>query len=215
MLSASVAHEMNTPLAVLHGSVEKLLETSADHATRLRLERMLRVTTRLRTISEGLVDFARVRREAMEPVQMRGLIDEAWSLVAIDEKAGQVNFKNEVNDSAAVVGNSDRLIQVFVNLLRNAMQVVPVGGHIWVRSRSFQRDGISWVCTAVEDDGPGIPSEVLPDIFDAFVSSRLDARGTGLGLYVAAGIVQQHQGQIHAGARPGGGARLEVLLKAV
>jgi signal transduction histidine kinase len=214
MLSASVAHEMNTPLAVLHGSVEKLLETSADPAARQRLERILRVTTRLRTISEGLVDFARARRDTMEPLPMRGLIDEAWNLVGIDEKAGRVSFRNEVGENATVVGNSDRLIQVFVNLLRNSMQVVPDGGNIWVRSSRFERDGNCWVCTAVEDDGPGIPREVLPDIFDAFVSSRLDARGTGLGLYVAAGIVQQHEGQIHAANRSGGGARLEVVLKA-
>jgi signal transduction histidine kinase len=66
----------------------------------------------------------------------------------------------------------------------------------------------------VEDDGPGIPKDVLPNIFDAFVSSRLDSRGTGLGLTVAAGIVQQHDGQIIASNRPGGGARLEVLLAA-
>ena len=64
LLSASVAHEMNTPLAVLHGSVEKLLETTTDPAARDRLRRMLRVTDRLRTISEGLVDFSRVRRKS-------------------------------------------------------------------------------------------------------------------------------------------------------
>ena len=58
----------------------------------------------------------------------------------------------------------------------------------------------------VDDDGPGIPADVLPDIFDAFVSSRLDAKGTGLGLTVAQGIVQQHGGTIHAGNREGRGA---------
>ena len=213
LLSASVAHEMNTPLTVLHGSVEKLLETTTDPHTRDRLSRMMRVTQRLRTISEGLVDFARVRRDAMERVQLKGLIDEAWSLVSIDDKASQVVFSNEVTDAVAVVGNADRLVQVFVNLLRNALQVVHDGGHIAVRCRRIERDGKRWVCTMVEDDGPGIPKSVLPNIFDAFVSSRLDSRGTGLGLTVAAGIVQQHDGQIHASNRPGGGARLEVVLR--
>lgn len=214
LLSASVAHEMNTPLAVLHGSIEKLIETTADAHAQERLQRMLRVTQRLRRISEGLVDFARVRKEAMERVALRPLIEEAWNLVSIEDKAAQVVFQNDVTDAAAVVGSADRLVQVFVNLLRNALQVVPEGGRIQVRCRPIQREGNRWICTMVEDDGPGIPADVLPNIFDAFVSSRLDSRGTGLGLTVAAGIIQQHDGQIHAANRPGGGARLEVLLRA-
>lgn len=214
MLSASVAHEMNTPLAVLHGSIEKLLETTEDPHTRERLERMLRVTRRLRKISEGLVDFARVRKDTMGPVPLRTLVEEAWGLVSIDDKAGQVRFTNEVGAQMAVYGNGDRLIQVFVNVLRNSLQAVQPGGVVSVRARCFEREGRRWVCTIVEDDGPGIPPGVLPSIFDAFVSSRLDAQGTGLGLTVAAGITQQHDGQIHASNRPGGGARLEIILPA-
>ena len=210
LLSASVAHEMNTPLAVLHGSVEKLLESTTDSQVRERLQRMLRVTERLRRISEGLVDFARVREVAMGPVMIKGLIDEAWGLVSIDDKAAQIIFANEVPEGAKVHGNADRLVQVFVNVLRNALQVVPNGGHVTVRARKAQRQ----YCISVEDDGPGIPAEVLPNIFDAFVTSRLDARGTGLGLTVAAGIVQQHEGQIQASKRPGGGAKIEVQLRA-
>jgi signal transduction histidine kinase len=214
LLSASVAHEMNTPLTVLHGSIEKLLETTTDEHARERLARMRRVSERLRTISAGLVDFARVRRDTMERVELRPLIDEAWNLVSIDDKASQVVFLNQVGEKAAVVGNPDRLVQVFVNLLRNALQVIGIGGHITVRTRPIEREGKRWVCTMVEDDGPGIPKDVLPNIFDAFVSSRLDSQGTGLGLTVAAGIVQQHEGHIAASNRPGGGARLEVVLLA-
>ena len=94
LLSASVAHEMNTPLAVLHGSIEKLLETVEAPATQSRLQRMIRVTQRFRKISEGLLDFARVRRKEMEPVELRPLIDEAWGLVAIDEKSSDVALEN-------------------------------------------------------------------------------------------------------------------------
>jgi signal transduction histidine kinase len=186
MLSASVAHEMNTPLAVLHGSVEKVLETTRDAPTRERLERMVRVTRRLRSISEGLVEFARVRHDNMGAVPLRNLIDEAWGLVSIDDKAQQIAFRNEVDAVSAVFGNSDRLIQVFVNVLRNALQALPPEGHVWVRTRSYERDGRRWQCTTVEDDGPGIAPGILPTIFDAFVTSRLDAKGTGLGLTVAA-----------------------------
>jgi signal transduction histidine kinase len=212
LLSASVAHELNTPLTVLQGSIEKLTETTSDAATLDRLARMLRVTQRIRKISESLVDFSRVRKQHLEPVLLRHLIDDAWSLVAIDEKAAAAHFENLVRPNDLVNGNSDRLIQVFVNLLRNALYAIRPSGRIIVNSRNLNRNAQSWISVTVEDDGPGIPSDVLPDIFEAFVSSRLDANGTGLGLTVAEGIVHQHGGTIAASNRAEGGACLEVAL---
>jgi two-component system NtrC family sensor kinase len=214
LLSASVAHELNTPLAVLHGSIEKLMETVASPQAQERLARMLRVTQRLRTMSEGLVDFARVRKQDTGPVALRPLIDESWGLVAIDEKASEARFTNLVRREDMVIGNSDRLIQLFVNLLRNALYAIQSGGNIAVRSCRLVDNGQPWIIVAVEDDGPGIPPDVLPNIFEAFVTTRLDARGTGLGLTVAEGIAHQHGGEITAGNRPGGGACLEVRLPA-
>ncbi|HEX5226549.1 MAG TPA: histidine kinase dimerization/phospho-acceptor domain-containing protein, partial [Bryobacteraceae bacterium] len=137
LLSASVAHELNTPLTVLQGSIEKLTETTRDAATLERLARMLRVTQRIRRISESLVDFSRVRKQHMEPVALRHLIDEAWTLVAIDKNAAASRFTNRVSAEDMVFGNSDRLVQVFVNLLRNALYAVPASGEIQVESRRF------------------------------------------------------------------------------
>ncbi len=212
LLSTSVAHELNTPLAVLQGSIEKLLESTSDTHALERLNRMLRVTQRLRKISEGLVDFARVRKQESEAVALRALIEESWNLVAIDEKASAIQFLNNVRESDTVLGNADRLVQVFVNLLRNALLAVAPGGLITVESKALQRAGQNWISCAVLDNGPGIPAHMLPNLFEAFVTTRLDARGTGLGLTVAEGIVSQHGGTITASNRPEGGACLEVLL---
>lgn len=214
LLSASVAHELNTPLTVLQGSIEKLTETSRDPVTLERLARMLRVTQRILKISESLVDFSRVRKQHMEPVPLRHLIDEAWSLVAIDNKAAASHFTNQVGADDIVNGNSDRLVQVFVNLLRNALYAVPSSGEITVHSKRLNRNAQRWISIAIEDNGPGIAPDVLPDIFEAFVSTRLDAKGTGLGLTVAEGIIHQHGGTIAASNRPEGGACLEVTLPA-
>jgi signal transduction histidine kinase len=215
LLSASVAHELNTPLAVLNGSIEKLIETTSDAPTLDRLARMQRVAQRLRRISESLVDFAKTRKQEMEPVAVRPLIDEAWSLVAIDEKSSGVEFSNHVRPEDRAIGNPDRLVQVFVNLVRNALNAIESSsGRIEVRSRRQERGGQPWIVIAVEDNGRGIPADVLPDIFDAFVTTRLDARGTGLGLTVAAGIITQHGGTISASNRAEGGACLEVSLPA-
>jgi signal transduction histidine kinase len=216
LLSASVAHELNTPLAVLAGSIEKLIETNPDLHTQDRLARMQRVTHRLRRISESLVDFSRVRKTQMEPTALRPLIEEAWTLVAIDEKSSHVEFLNHASADHRVIGNPDRLLQVFVNLLRNALNAIgsDAVGHIEVHTRREQRDGRPSIVLTVEDNGQGIPAYVLPDIFDAFVTTRLDAHGTGLGLTVAEGIITQHGGTIAASNRPEGGARLEVCLPA-
>jgi len=216
LLSASVAHELNTPLAVLAGSIEKLIETNPDSHTQERLARMQRVTHRLRRISESLVDFSRVRKTQMEPAALRPLVDEAWTLVAIDEKSSHVEFLNHADAEHRVIGNPDRLLQVFVNLLRNALNAIgsDATGRIEVRTRREQRDGRASIVLTVEDNGQGIPAYVLPDIFDAFVTTRLDAHGTGLGLTVAEGIITQHGGTIAASNRPQGGACLEVCLPA-
>jgi len=215
LMSASIAHELNTPLAVLHGSVEKLLETVKDAATLERLARMQRVTERLRKLSGSLLDFARPPQYVMAPVEVRGIVEEAWGLVSIDEKAATVRFEDGIPAGDLVTGDTDRLVQVFVNMLRNALGAVKAGGSVRVHSRLVTAESQAWVIVDVDDDGPGIPAEALPQIFEAFVTSKLDARGTGLGLTVAAGIVQQHGGAIEASNRPRGGARLEVRLPAV
>lgn len=213
MLSAGVAHELNTPLAVLQGSLQKMLETASDQVTRERLQRMLRVAERLRSISESLIDFARARTQTVEPTELRPLIDEAWALVQIEPDAGQVVLHNRVEDGCQVLGNADRLLQVCVNLFRNSVNAVGGQGNIYVSAHNYSTDR-DWVVLSVEDDGPGIDPEILPTIFEPFITSRLDSRGTGLGLAVAEGIIQQHGGVIVASNRPEGGARFEVTLPA-
>lgn len=215
MLSASVAHELNTPLAVLQGYIEKFSEERHSPQQEERIRRMLKMTQRLRRISESLVGFSRVRKESLEPVNVASLLEEAWQIASIEEKASRVRFLNQCDPEHAVQGNPDRLLQVFLNLIRNALQAVPEReGEITVSSTVMGGEGKEQVRILVEDNGPGIPAEVLPDIFDAFVSTRLDSKGTGLGLTVSEGIVHQHGGSITASNRSTGGASLEVKLAA-
>jgi len=202
---------LNTPLSVLYGSIEKLLEKEQSPQVRERLDRMLRVTQRLRRISEGLTGFARGGQRAVGPVDLRGIVEEAWALLAMDEKAATVQFENRVPPNLTLTGDADRLVQVFVNLLRNALDAVGAGGHIAVRTRNAETGQVR---ITVEDDGPGIAAGMLTEMFEAFVSNRLDAKGTGLGLTVAEGIIVQHGGTITAYNRPEGGACVEIRLPA-
>lgn len=213
LLSASVAHEINTPLSVLRGSIEQLLESADEPQTRERLTRIRRVADRLNRISESLLDFSRTRRpQHSAPVDLHALVDEAWGFLALDERAAAVRFRNEIPADWLAPGDEDRLMQVFVNLLKNGVYAMDAAGDIVVRARRHHTETGGWIVIEVDDDGPGIPADVLPNIFDAFVSSRLDSRGTGLGLTVAEGIVQQHGGQLSAANRADGGARLTVRL---
>ncbi|MEZ5365996.1 MAG: HAMP domain-containing sensor histidine kinase [Bryobacterales bacterium] len=215
LLSASVAHELNTPLSVIRGTVEKLLETIEQPLERARLERVGRMADRLHRISESLLDFSRVRgEEQRRPAPLHSLLDEAWSLIALDDRAAEVQFLNDVAPDAYALGDYERLMQVFVNLLKNGLYALDGPGVIRASSRHELERGKPFVVVEVDDSGKGIPPDVLPNLFEAFVSTRLDSRGTGLGLTVAEGIVQQHGGQLVAANRPEGGARLTVKLPA-
>ncbi len=213
LMSAQLAHEINSPLSVLHGSIESLLEQIQDGSYREKLRRMLRVTERLRRISGGVLAFSRPSGGDVRPVAVRSVVDEAWSLVSFEPKASAVTFLNETRDHDFVAADPSALVQVFVNLLRNALDAVSSGGVIVVRSSRLAAGGQDWVQILIEDDGPGVPADLLPRLFEAFATNRPDRRGVGLGLNVSHEIVQRHGGTIAAGNRPGGGASFEVRLQ--
>jgi signal transduction histidine kinase len=223
LMSAGVAHEINTPLAVLHGSLEKMIETCDQPSHAERLQRMLRVTERLRGISESLTDFARARTQTMEAVRLKPLLDEAWSLVSIEARDLHIEFVNQAGATDTVIGNAGRLLQVFVNLFKNGVYAIKdrtktghangASGKLCVYTRRVVQDEKHWLQLTIEDNGAGIPPDVLPRIFEPFITSRLDANGTGLGLAVTAGIIDQHGGLIVATNRPAqGGAQFEITL---
>jgi signal transduction histidine kinase len=217
MLSASVAHELNTPLAVLNGSIEKLIESFSrdgrDPQTLERLARMQRVAQRLQRISESLVGFSKVRKQQMEPLALRPLVEEAWGPGGDRRKI----LRRRIRESDPRRGSRDRKLGPLGAGVREsaAQRAERDRGNLGSHRSPFTNCGEGRAALdpdAVEDNGRGIPPDVLPDIFDAFVTTRLDARGTGLGLTVAEGIVIQHGGTIAAANRAEGGARLEVML---
>ncbi len=220
MMSAGIAHELNTPLAVLKGSVQQFEEQGLPEAQRPRLELIKRVIGRLERLGESLLDFARAREPSRTPLRLREIVDESWTLVSLDRDARAVGFTNSLTDSinGQVLGDPDRLTQVFVNLLRNAVDALDAGsgpdGSIRVSQDIVERDGARWICIRITDDGPGIDPAILPRLFEPFASTRLDSHGTGLGLAVAEGIIKEHAGVLIAGNRPGPdtGAIFEIML---
>lgn len=246
LMSAGIAHELNTPLAVLKGLVERLNKALVPGAafragsgpspvTAEEAALMLRVVGRLERLSESLLDFARVRPPRTEVVALRPLVDEAWTLVRLDRSAERVQLENRVSEELRAACDADRIVQVLVNLLRNGVDAmigdsgeVPPGAMITVSGeRGVTPHGGSgapggWAAIRISDNGPGIDPDLLSRLFEPFASTRLDSKGTGLGLAVAEGIVREHGGVLLARNRSdgprgragesGSGAVFEIVL---
>jgi len=219
MLSAGIAHELNTPLTVVKGLAEKLDRSGGQGLSQEETRLLVRVVGRLERLGESLLDFARVRPPQTKPVKPREIVDEAITLVRLDRDAKVVQIENTVDAGLVIACDADRIVQVFVNLIRNsvdAVRVSDIGGEIEIAGELFERDGAEWVSLRVIDDGPGIAPELIESLFEPFVSTRLDARGTGLGLAVAEGIVRQHGGVIVAHNRATTrGSVFEIVLPVV
>ena len=223
MLSAGVAHEINTPLAVLKGLVIEINDKPGVPMAAAKAGLMLRVVDRLEKLAEGLLDFARVRSPRIAPVPVANLARQALELLSLDDPVRRVRVDVRVDAALRAPCDGDRMVQVLVNLIRNAAEAlveheVP-SPTITIAAEALEREGSGWVSITVRDNGPGIPAELLPSLLEPFVSSRLDAKGTGLGLAVADGIVREHGGVLIArnadGADSGAvGAEFEVLLPA-
>lgn len=228
VLSAGLAHEINTPLAVVKGLAEKLVKEPYRRLEPDEAALLLRVVGRLERLSESLLDFARVRPPTSRPTEIKPLLDEAWTLVSLDRDArrGGVEFVNQVPSGLVVVCDGDRIMQVFVNLLRNAVDAssgpgaakhgtaAPSSPRIEARSAILDRAGERWASIVIADSGPGIAPEILGRLFEPFASTRLDSRGTGLGLAVSHGIIREHGGALVGRNRAGEarGAEFEILL---
>jgi len=128
MMSAGLSHEMNTPLAVLKGLAEKLARgrgvVGAGGLSEEEAALMVRVVGRLERLSESLLDFARVRPPQSRPTDLRGLVEEAWTLVSLDREAKEVRFEDRVPEGTIVECDPDRIVQVLVNLLRNSVDAL-------------------------------------------------------------------------------------------
>lgn len=224
MMSAGIAHELNTPLAVIKGSVEQIAQDPSRPVEPARAALMLRVVQRLERLSESLLDFARVRPPQSREIDIATLVDEAATLVRLDRSIRMPSFENQVPPSLRAVCDPDRMTQVLVNLIRNAADAMTGGTRvssrepmIAVSADETRKDGRGWVSLRIRDNGPGISPAILSRLFEPFASTRLDSRGTGLGLAVAEGIVREHGGVLLARNLIGTdqaplGAEFEILL---
>ncbi|MFG0286255.1 MAG: sensor histidine kinase [Phycisphaerales bacterium JB039] len=219
MMSAGISHELNTPLTVLKGLVEKLQAEPEHRARPEDAALMLRVVHRLERLGESLLDFARARPSVASPHELRPMVEEAMTLVRLDRELDTVQLVNQAPDRLVVECDGDRILQVLVNLIRNAADAFAAAGRatgvVTVGASTVRREHTDWVSVTISDNGPGIDSEIISTLFEPFVTTRLDSRGAGLGLAVSDGIIREHGGLLMARNRTdGSGAVFEILLPA-
>ncbi len=210
LLAAGVAHEVNTPLAVISTYAQMLAkQVAGDSQKTVILDKIAKQTFRASEIVNSLLNFSRTSSTSFGDVSLNKVILETLSLLDHQLQKAGIQVKTEMAPNLpAVHGNTGKLQQVFLNLFLNARDAMTAGGTLEVRTWS---EGLG-VKAEVADSGPGIAPENLHRIYDPFFTTKAARKGTGLGLSVTYGIIQEHGGSIEVANRPSGGARFRLEL---
>jgi GAF domain-containing protein/ActR/RegA family two-component response regulator len=218
-LVSGVAHELNNPLSVVIGHGQLMLTKNPPPEFRRPIELIVAQGDRMSKIVQGLLLFSRQRSTARGPVSLPEIVEQTLFLRAAQLRLSGIEAQVEhAPDLSAADGDAHQLQQVILNLILNAEQAIlagraegsspadapdGAGARIRIRMGLATVDGVEWVSLEVEDNGPGIAPDVLPRVFDPFFTTKAVGQGTGLGLSVSYGIVEQHAGHLLAESRPG------------
>ena len=210
LLAAGVAHEINTPLAVI-SSYAQMLSKQLKGDTRLGpvLDKITQQSFRAAEIANGLLNFSRTSTTEFRSTDLNQVIHDTLSLLEHQFKTAKIAVDlNLAEDLPLIHGNPGKLQQVFLNLLLNAKEAMPEGGSL--RVATFANENDNSVAALVADSGAGIAPEHMKRIYDPFFTTKTapmpgKRRGTGLGLSVSYGIIQEHAGKIRVESAVGAG----------
>jgi two-component system, NtrC family, sensor kinase len=213
LLAAGVAHEVNTPLAVISNYIQMLAKQMPESDPRHSIiEKIVKQTFRASEIVNNLLNFSRTGAAEAADVDVNRVVEETLSLVAHPLKTSQIRVVKQLGEPLpAVRGSANKLQQVFLNLFLNARDAMPGGGMLEVRTAAHNGS----VEIEIADTGAGIAREHIHRIFDPFFTTKASGRGTGLGLSVTYGIIKEHSGKIDVRSTPGKGTSFHVEFPAV
>lgn len=203
LLAAGVAHEVNTPLAVITSQAQMLMKQMPDDDVNSRtLDKIIKQSFRASEIVNNLLKFSRVSGSEQSELDLNKVIRETLSLVDPMLRSSKITLNTQLlGGLPPVYGNYGKLQQVFMNLIMNARDAMPRGGELTLATETEN----STVLVEVSDNGIGIPSDQLSKIFDPFFTTKSTSRGTGLGLAVSYGIIREHAGNIRVESSVGRG----------
>ncbi len=213
LLAAGVAHEVNTPLAGISSYTQMLLKQfPPTDPRRAVLEKIETQVLRASQIVQSLLNFARMERPTVSELDIRRVLEDTLQLLEPQLRNTRIEVvKRYAEELPPVLGDAPKLQQVFMNLILNARDAMPEGGRLTLTT--YLSDG--HVCVDVEDTGVGIPPEHIARIYDPFFTTKGVGRGTGLGLALSYGIVQEHAGRILVESQVGRGTRFTIALPAL
>jgi len=206
------AHELNNPLTSIMGLAELLQENESSEPLRKQLAMLQQQARRAADVVQNLMYFSRPPSPGKGTVNLGELVQRTLHLHAYSLRKNNITVDFLPDASLPPLeGDPHQLMQVFLNLILNAEQAMRD-----VRDRGTLRvrleKGTNSVSAIFQDDGPGIPVKILPNIFDPFYTTKRPGRGTGLGLSICKAILREHLGNIEASSGPGGGALFTVTL---
>lgn len=209
LLSAGVAHEINTPLTGISSYVQLLQKKLTDAHYRQILEKIEAQTERVARIVKNLLNFARYPSDTtFRQINLKESLQEIISL--IDYKLKTMNIKLELNlqEIKPIFGQAERLQQVFINIILNALDAMPKGGKLRIDLYQKNQEAV----ISIADTGIGIKKEHLPRIFDPFFTTKGLGKGTGLGLSISYAIIKDHDGRIEVESEVGKGTTFYIYL---
>jgi signal transduction histidine kinase len=213
-LLAGVAHELNNPLAVVSGQAELLQSQCAGRPEAVRAEKIVKAAERCVRIVRNFLALARERPPERTLVDVNAVVREAVELLSYELRTDSVDIEIELTERLPRLwADANQLQQVVLNLVANAhhaLRQMPVPRLLRVATRNApDRHAVQ---LSVVDTGPGIPAEVLGRIFDPFFTTKPPGQGTGLGLSLSHGIIEEHGGSIQVDSTPGRGATFLIEL---
>jgi two-component system NtrC family sensor kinase len=218
-LAATVAHEINNPLAGIL-TYAKLLRKWLDRdgwdakrrdEVRGSLELIESESRRCGEIVRNLLTFSRSSPMNLQWVDLNQVIDRCVRLVQHQTELSNVQLQPQMaEDLPQVQCDAAQIEQLLLALIMNAVDALPHGGNLWVRSRMVPEIGA--VQLEVQDDGVGIPEDILPNLFEPFFTTKEKGHGVGLGLAISKGIVERHRGRIDVDSKPGQGTKFTISL---
>ncbi len=222
-LASGLAHEIGTPLNIISGRAELMKRRLEDkQGIERNLDVILNQTEKITRIIQQLLGFVRKKKPEQRPLDPGPLLESTLDFLDQQIQKQKVKVvKKLTNPLPAIIGDPDQLQQVFLNLILNAIQSMPKGGELRLKAagRSISKEGLqesqgSYVEICVEDTGVGMEREVVENIFSPFFRTKEKERGTGLGLTVSQGIIQDHEGWIEVESEVGKGSVFKVYLPA-
>lgn len=209
-LAAGVAHEINNPLGIIMGYTGMLLsEDGLPPEVKEDLKTVYQNAETCKKIIEDLLKFSRQSPAKPEPVDLNALIEEVSSLLAYQIEEKEIMFEKELQDIPLTMADPDKLRQVIMNIILNAIQAVEIGGSVKVKTFL---DKTGFICIEITDNGHGIPEELQSKVFEPFFTTKPPGQGTGLGLAVSYGIVKEHGGTITFESSPKKGTTFRVYM---